>query len=412
MDELLSPDTRLRLDPQVRTRFDAGGNLLVESGGGAVVDAGPAGLQILSRFSSPAALGEVVADLEQLFDDSGDLVAAMGVVKLLADAGALVSTREPGRVLGWADPVEHARMLHDRRRTGDFLAAVAAAVRPGDVVLDIGTGSGVLAVAAARAGARHVYAVEATGIGDVAERVFRANEVDDRVTLVRGWSERIELPERADVLVSEIIGSEPLEENVLETTLDARRRLLTPGARVVPRTLTMVARPLMVPDAEAGRRAFGSTAVSRWRRWYDIDFEPLLEVAPRSAVLEPSEGETVATWPPVGPPVGLTTIDLGDVGDATVRASADLHVDQPGRANAVAVTFRAGLHGTITHELDPWRWPSSSWATAVWFLPEPLLLPDGDTLRITYDRPSHGTPRLGYAVVRGERPDHPHQGMA
>ena len=89
-------------------------------------------------------------------------------------------------------------MLHDDRRTGDYLAALAEAVRPGDVVLDIGTGSGVLAVAAARAGARRVYAVEASDIAEVAERVFAANGVTDTVTLVPGWSREIELPEPAD----------------------------------------------------------------------------------------------------------------------------------------------------------------------------------------------------------------------
>jgi predicted RNA methylase len=89
-----------------------------------------------------------------------------------------------GPIRGWADPVEHACMLQDERRTGDYLAALAEAVRPGDVVLDIGTGSGVLAIAAARAGARRVYAVEASDIAEVAEQVFAANGVQDRVTLI------------------------------------------------------------------------------------------------------------------------------------------------------------------------------------------------------------------------------------
>src|SRR5439155_20231788 len=103
--------------------------------------------------------------------------------------GALVRPEAVQRLSsGWADPVEHARMLHDDRRTGDYLAALGQAVRPGDVVLDIGTGSGVLAVAAARAGARHVYAVEASDISEVAERVFAANGMEDRVTLIPGWS--------------------------------------------------------------------------------------------------------------------------------------------------------------------------------------------------------------------------------
>ncbi len=95
--------------------------------------------------------------------------------------------------------MEHARTLHDDRRTGDYLAALAAAVRPGDVVLDLGTGRGVLAIAAVRAGARRVYAVEASDIAEVAERVFAANGVQDRVELIVGWSRQIELPEPADL---------------------------------------------------------------------------------------------------------------------------------------------------------------------------------------------------------------------
>lgn len=98
-------------------------------------------------------------------------------------------------------------MLPDDRRTGDHLAAIEEAVRPGDVVLNIGTG--VLAVAAARAGARRVYAVEASDIAEVAGRVFAANGVQDRVTLIPGWSRTVDLPEPVDVLVAATEGRRP-----------------------------------------------------------------------------------------------------------------------------------------------------------------------------------------------------------
>ena len=104
----------------------------------------------------------------------------------------------------------HIAMLNDRRRTASFLAAIRRVVRPGDVVVDVGTGTGVLAIAAAQAGAARVYAVEATGIGKLAEANFRANGLQDRITLVPGWSMQVTLPERADVLVSEVIGKTPL----------------------------------------------------------------------------------------------------------------------------------------------------------------------------------------------------------
>ena len=64
-------------------------------------------------------------------------------------------------------------------------------------------------MAAARAGARRVYAVEASDIAEVAERVFAANGVQDQITLIRGWSRQIELPKQANLLVSEIIGTRP-----------------------------------------------------------------------------------------------------------------------------------------------------------------------------------------------------------
>ena len=113
-------------------------------------------------------MGDAIDRLESA-SASTDLAPTLNVLNMLIEEGALGhARREATPTSGWADPVEHARMLHDERRTGDYLAAIAAAVRPGDVVLDIGTGSGVLAVAAARAGARHVYAIEASDIADVA----------------------------------------------------------------------------------------------------------------------------------------------------------------------------------------------------------------------------------------------------
>jgi len=376
----LSPKTLLQLAPGVRTRFDAAGHVLLDAPDGTVVDLGPRGYATLSLFVRPLALGEAIDRLER-DAPATDFAPSMHVLNMLIEEGALVQPAAgPGPASGWADPVEHGRMLHDDRRTGDYLAAIAAAVRPGDVVLDIGTGSGVLAVAAARAGARRVYAVEASDIAEVAERVFAANGVTDTVTLLPGWSREIELPERADLLVAELIGNEPLEEEILETTLDARRRLLKPEARLVPYRLTLLARPLRLPDGEARQRAIGRAAVERWRGLYQMEFQPLLEA------------EVVAGWPPVGPPTVLHELDLATFSDASVRASADLVLDQPETVNAVAVTFRAALHGAIEHTLDPWTWPTSSWATSVWVLPEPLELGERAALRVRYTRRARETP--------------------
>ncbi len=383
----------------MRTRFDAAGHVLLDAPNGTVVDLGPRGYAALSLFARPLALGDAIERLEREAPFT-DFAPTMSVVNMLIEEGALVRPDGRAPASGWADPVEHARMLHDDRRTRDYLAALAEAVRPGDVVLDIGTGSGVLAVAAARAGARRVYAVEGSDIAEVAERVFAANGVDDVVTLVPGWSRHVELPEPADLLVAEVIGNEPLEEEILETTLDARRRLLKPDARLIPHTLTLLARPLLLPEADARQRAIGRAAVERWRELYAMEFQPLLDGALPGPVNMPTEAEVAATWPPVGPPVRLSALDLSTFVEASVRASADLVVDDPGSVNAVAVTFRAALYGTIEHTLDPWTWPTSSWATSAWVFPDRVDLGAGEVLRVHYHRRSPGRPDgLTYEVV-------------
>jgi protein arginine N-methyltransferase 1 len=364
---------------------------LVESPVGTVVDTGPNGYATLALLAEPRSLGEVLDRLEAAHAGTTELAPTVNLLNQLIEEGILVEPASPrGPTSGWADPVEHGRMLHDERRTGDYLAAIGLAVRPGDVVVDLGTGSGVLAVAAARAGARKVYAIEASDIADVARAVFERNGVDDVVTLVPGWSRHVELPELADVLVAEIIGNEPFEEDILESTIDARRRLVKPGAILVPHGLTLCARPLLIPEEEARGRSIGERAVRRWRELYGMDFEPLRASAVPGPVQAIVEAEVVASWSAVGEPVELAHLDLVTVDDVGVHATAELSVADHGCVNAVAITFCAHLHGGVDHVFDPWRWPWSSWATSVWVLPEPLEVGTAQVVGVEYVRRARG----------------------
>ena len=259
-------------------------------------------------------------------------------------------------------------------------------------MLDIGTGSGVLALAAARAGARRVYAVEASDIAEVAERVFRVNGGGDRITLLPGWSRFTELPEQADLLVAEVIGNEPLEEEILETTLDARRRLLKPGARMIPHALTLFAWLILLPEAEVRQRAFGRAAVDRWRAALRHRLHPTARS--RDSRPDPHHyrgrgGRDLAACRSAGQ---LARLDLTTFEEPSVDASADLVVEPPGQVNGIALTFRAELYEGISHTLDPWRWPASSWATSVWVFSDPIGINADSVLRVDYHRRVPGVP--------------------
>ena len=132
----------------------------------------------------------------------------------------------------------HRTMICDQVRTGAFRDAIHAVVRPGDIVLDVGAGSGILSVFAARAGAARVYAVERTSVAVLAQELAAANGVADIVQVIHGDIMDVELPERVDVIVSEWLGGFGIDEGMLVPVIAARDRWLKPGGVMIPRSVT------------------------------------------------------------------------------------------------------------------------------------------------------------------------------
>ena len=132
----------------------------------------------------------------------------------------------------------HRTMICDRVRTGAFRRAIDSVVRPGDIVLDVGAGSGILSVFAARAGAARVYAVERTPIAGLAVQLAAANDAADTVTVIHGDIIDIELPEPVDVIVSEWLGGFGIDEGMLAPVIAARDRWLKPGGVMIPHSVT------------------------------------------------------------------------------------------------------------------------------------------------------------------------------
>uniref|UniRef100_A0A7S1NFQ9 Protein arginine N-methyltransferase domain-containing protein n=1 Tax=Eutreptiella gymnastica TaxID=73025 RepID=A0A7S1NFQ9_9EUGL len=143
------------------------------------------------------------------------------------------------------DPLEgrlwHFDMMSDIGRNDAYDRGLKAVVKPDSIVLDIGTGSGLLAMMAARAGAKHVYAIEANpDIAEKARKVIKANGYHDKITVLTGKSDDIKagegelMPVKADIVVTETMGADLLSELMYNILDDARERLLKPGAIMVP----------------------------------------------------------------------------------------------------------------------------------------------------------------------------------
>jgi hypothetical protein len=243
----------------------------------------------------------------------------------------------------------------------------------------------VLAVAAAQAGAKHVYAIEASGIAEMAQQVFEMNSVADRITLIRGWSTEVSVPERATVLVSEIIGNDPLDEDVIGVTLDARKRLLQPDARLIPSWLDIFALPVTIPAQIVKAHILSPDMLVRWQDDYHIDFKPLAEGMEPHNYRFGRRPYTLRDWPYLADPVLLAKVDLHTINrlsfDVTVRASATAD----GTLNGIILYPKVYLGPDRVLSRHPGEAKgTSSWMNIVWGLHNVFDVQEGDPFEISF----------------------------
>jgi protein arginine N-methyltransferase 1 len=130
-------------------------------------------------------------------------------------------------------------MIADRARMDPYVYALKALVQPGSVVLDIGTGTGMHALLACKFGARKVYAVEPNEAIHLARELARENNFADRIEFIQDISSHVTLPEKADIIVSDLRGALPLQGGHIPDLIDARQRFLAPGGILIPKRDTI-----------------------------------------------------------------------------------------------------------------------------------------------------------------------------
>jgi SAM-dependent methyltransferase len=270
----------------------------------------------------------------------------------------------------------HRTMIRDRVRTGAFHAAIGTVVRPGDVVLDVGAGSGILSVFAARAGAARVYSVEATSVAVLAQELAHANRVADIVRVIQGDIADVELPEPVDVIVSEWLGGFGIDEGMLVPVITARDRWLKPGGTMIPDSVT--AWVALVHDAHLGQ-----TLEFLRSDPYDIELGGLVEKTvneisysggSRHLVAGDRRSRAARLW--------TTNTGLVSLEEASAPHEAEvlLRVDEPGTANALALWFSAELAPGTSLSVGPGD-PPTHWGMTTAPLLSPVELSPGTCVR-------------------------------
>jgi protein arginine N-methyltransferase 1 len=261
-------------------------------------------------------------------------------------------------------------MIADTWRIAAYERALRQAIKPGCVVLDIGAGTGILALLACRLGARRVYAIEPNDAIGLAREIAAANGCTESIEFIQELSTKVALPEQADVIVSDLRGILPLFPGNVPAVADARRRFLAPGGILIPRQDELWAAVVEAPELY-------QTYVGPWERnGFDFDMR-----AARRYVTNTWRKGRVGPEQLLVEPRCWATLDYTRVESTDVRAKVTWTVTRAGTAHGLAVWFDTTLTDGVRFSNAPGE-PELIYGIAFFPWSEPVILDPGQTVTV------------------------------
>ena len=264
------------------------------------------------------------------------------------------------------DLAGYGKMIQDRIRTSAHQQALARAIKPGDVVVDLGAGTGLFTLHACRLGAKLVHAIEPNPIIQVAREIVQANGFSDRVAFHQAMSFDVELPQPANVVVTDPRGVLPLKERAIPTIIDARCRLLKPGGVLIPQRDTIWAALVEAPGI------YHENYDNAWRSDNDgFDME-----AARHRTINGFGRHNLELDQLLSKPVRWLRLDFRVIETASAGGRVQFAVKRSGTAHGFALWFDSELIDDVSISNCPGQ-PRLIYGQLFFPFPEPLsVLPN------------------------------------
>jgi len=294
-------------------------------------------------------------------------------------------------------------MLEDHKRTGAYYQAIMSNRRQfkDKVVLDVGAGSGILSIFAAKAGAKKVYAVEATSVAADARKLIAHNKLDNVIEVVQGTIESIELPEKVDIIVSEWMGYFLLRESMLDSVLVARDKFLKPGGAMYPSHANIYMAPIRthmatqkLNELHNGMEGW-SEFMQEMRDFYQVDMGCLTEPfrkEQKEYYLHTSQWMNVHPQQLLGSPACFKKYDLHKLTleelQAPLKEQFVMHVADGGPVEGFTGYFDVLFNGSEENPADcdvklstaPDPTGATHWGQQVFYLQPPLECAPNDSI--------------------------------
>jgi precorrin-6B methylase 2 len=275
-------------------------------------------------------------------------------------------------------------------RLTQYERAIAAVVRQGDVVLDLGTGSGLLAVLACRAGARRVYAIEASDAVQMGTLLTSTTEFAERIEFVHATSQKVALSEQVDVIVGDIHDTFGFQPGGLASIMDVRDRLLKPGGTLIPQ-----ATELMIAPLEAA--ALYAREIDVWNGC--VHGVGLSSIRPFAVShVHPGRFDSDQL---LSPAAAIGTLDLARATSLHFSGSAVTTIHRDGIAHGLCGCFVTTLAGDIRMGNVPGDSSTTNFAQAFFPFDQPVPVAAGDEVSISIDSHDGYIARWRAAISRG-----------
>jgi ubiquinone/menaquinone biosynthesis C-methylase UbiE len=287
----------------------------------------------------------------------------------------------------------HLRMIWDELRCHSYAAAISRAIKPGDIVIDFGCGLGIWSMIAAKAGASRVYAIEAVDdMTHMAQALIAENNLGDRITTIHANAASVDLPEKADCLISELMNGAGFNEYDGEPLMKVRDRFLKPGGRMIPQRIRHVIRLCHLQTefkSDNGDWADGM---------YGLTWNAVKDFASASSTVTELRNYAWASSPHVWWDLDLMRDDLSD---NQYRAGIPAHweIQTASRVHGVAAYFEADLDENIMLSTSPDA-PFTHWMHTFLSFPRALEVRAGDriSVKISFST-GRGAPTYPMSVI-------------